>query len=284
LICACLILFFFAYSTNPIQKRGKIFNYGISNERYSYYKDQFIPLQYIFTDTMIMMWKTIGINFRDLAEKSKLNIWIAYKNIGFTGFYAGPRVDVIDKLGLTDPVVSRIVLAKRRRPGHEKSAPFGYLMLRQLTFEDTPFAVWNEAADTRYGVLWDLSSKTLQRLSFTLPSNFKEQLDSRIVDFLKGMSDTDLSEQADFLFFLKQFWYPYASKENCALFQLKYQEDIIDRFAESSRWIHKNEKTIDIQFAHIQGPLTAGKFLGNIKFALTSGLHIEYSPSAPVEY
>jgi arabinofuranosyltransferase len=283
MIAFCLFLFFFSYSTIPIQKRGQNFNYGISDERSFYYKDQFIPLRYLFTDTMIMMWKTIGINYHDLSERAKLNIRIAYKNVGFTGFYAGPQVYVLDELGLTDPMVSRIVLAKRRRPGHEKSAPFGYLMLRRLTFEDTPFAVWNEVADTHYGVLWDLSSKTLQRLDFALPANFKERIDSRIVEFLRGMKEGELPEQADFLFFLKQFWYPYASKENRNFFKHKYQEDFIDRFAESSRWIQKNEKIIDIQLAHIQGPLTPGKFLENIKFALTAGLKIEYTPSAPAE-
>lgn len=283
LIAFCLILFFFSYNTIPVQKKGRNFNYGISDERSFYYKDRFIPLEYLFTDTMIMMWKTIGINYRDLAERAKLNIRIAYKNVGFTGFYAGPRIYVLDKLGLTDPVISRISLTRRKRPGHEKSAPFGYLILRRLTFGDTPFAVWNEAADTRYGVLWDLSSKTLHRLEFALPQNFKEQLDSRIFEFLNTMNVAEIPEKSDFLFFLKQFWYPYAPEENRKIFELKYQEDIIDRFSESSQWIQKNEKIIDFHLPHIQGPVTPGQFMENIKFTLTAGLKIEYTPSAPAE-
>jgi arabinofuranosyltransferase len=280
MIVFCLALFFFSYIVIPVQKRGQNFNYGISDERSFYYKDRFIPFRYLFTDTMIMMWKTIGINYHNLAERAKLNVRIAYKNVGFTGFYAGPQVYVLDELGLTDPIISRIELTERRRPGHEKSAPFGYLILRELTFRDTPFVLWNEAADTRYGVLWDLSSKTLQKLDFALPEGFKQRLDSRVAEFLRGMKEGELPEQADFLFFLKRFWYPYASKENRNIFQLVYQEDIIDRFSESSRWIQKNEKNIDIQLAHIQGILTPAKFLENIKFALTAGLRIEYTPSA----
>jgi arabinofuranosyltransferase len=283
MIVFCLGLFFFSYMVIPVQKRGQNFNYGISDERSFYYKDRFIPFRYLFTDTMIMMWKTIGLNYHDLAERAKLNIRIAYKNVGFTGFYAGPQVYVLDELGLTDPIISRIELTKRRRPGHEKNAPFGYLILRELTFRNTPFVLWNDVADTRYGVLWDLSSKTLQKLGFALPEDFKERLDSRVVEFLKGMKEEELPEQADFLFFLKRFWYPYASKENRNIFQLIYQEDIIDRFSESSRWIQKYKTNVDIQLAHIQGNLTPGKFLENIKFALTAGLKIEYAPNAPAE-
>ncbi len=283
LISICLILFFISFYTIPVQKRGQNFNHGISDERSFYYKDKFIPLRHLFTDTMILMWKTIGINYRDLAERAKMNIRIAYKNVGFTGFYSGPQVFVLDELGLTDPVVSRIVLAMRRRPGHEKNAPFGYLILRKLTFRDTPFSLWNEAAYTRYGVLWDLSSKTLKRLDFALSENFKEQLDSRIVEFLGGLNETDLPGQADLLFFLKQFWYPFASDKNQKLFQSLYQEDLIDRFSEASRWIKLNENKVKSHLDHLRPPMTKRKFLENIKFALTTGLKIEYSPSAPAE-
>lgn len=257
-IAVCLSLFFLSFTVTPVQKRGKKFNYGISDERSFYYKDRFLPLRHLFTDTMILMWKTIGANYHDLAEEAKLNVRIAYKDIGFTGYYAGPRVYALDELGLTNPIVSRITLTRRRQPGHEKKAPFGYLILRRLTFRDTPFSLWNEAASTRYGVLWDLSSKTLYRLDFALPENFKERLDSRVAEFLRGMDESKIPERADFLFFLKQFWYPYAPEESQKIFQLKYQEDIIDRFSESSRWIQKNKKTIDSHLPHIQGPLAPG--------------------------
>jgi arabinofuranosyltransferase len=44
-------------------------------------------------------------------------------NIGLTGYAAGPRVHIVDRLGLGDPVAARLYLARRGRPGHEKELP-----------------------------------------------------------------------------------------------------------------------------------------------------------------
>jgi arabinofuranosyltransferase len=44
-------------------------------------------------------------------------------NIGIIGAHAGPRVLVADRLGLADPVGSRLHVAVRGRPGHEKLLP-----------------------------------------------------------------------------------------------------------------------------------------------------------------
>jgi len=282
-VAMCLIFFFSSLRVTPIQKRGQPIHLNITEERYFYYKDKIIPLKHLLTDTMILMWKTIGINYRDLARKAELNIRIAYKNVGFTGFYAGPRVYVLDVLGLTEPVVARIALTMRKRPGHEKNAPFGYLILRKLTFHKTPFPLWNQIANTKYGILWDLSPKTIRKFDFMLDKNFKQELDSRIVDYLKGVEEKALPEHAEFLFFLQQFWFPYAPKENQALFQLKYKQDIIDRFAESFQWVQENGDRIDSHLSHIQGPLDTKSFFGNIVYALKTGLTLKYSPIGPVE-
>jgi arabinofuranosyltransferase len=274
-----LSFLFLSLQITPVQQRGKRFNYGISDERSFYYKNNIIPIKHLFTDTMILMWKTIGINYRNLAEKAKLNIRIAYKNVGFTGFYAGQHVYVLDKLGLTDPVVSRISLPRRRRPGHEKSAPFGYLVLRQLTFHDTPFPLWNNLANTQFGVLWDLSPKALKKFDFFLAEDFKEKLDIKIFNYLKSLEKKDLPEQADFLFFLKQFWYPHAPKENQELFLLKYQENIISHYSGTSSWIQENRKNIHSLLLHIRGAVDAGGFLENIRFALTKGFRLKFTSS-----
>ncbi len=282
-IAVCLILFFSSLTVTPIQKRGQPIHLNITEERHFYYKDKIIPLKHLFTDTMILMWKTIGINYRDLAWKAELNIRIAYKNVGFTGFYAGPRVYVLDELGLTDPVISRMALTMRKRPGHEKNAPFGYLILKQLTFHDTPFPLWNKAAETKYGVLWDLSPRSLRKFYFLLEKNFKRQLDIQIAEYLGGLEEDALPEDADFLFFLKQFWFPYAPKESQELFQLKYKQDIIGQFSESFRWIETNGQKTDSHLARIQGSLDSKKFLGNLGYALKTGLSLKYSPTGPVE-
>lgn len=282
-VAVCLIFLFSSLSVSPIQKRGQPLHNNITDERFFYYKDKIIPLKHLLTDTMILMWKTIGINYRDLARKAELNIRIAYKNVGFTGFYAGPRVYVLDELGLNDSVVSRVMLTRRKRPGHEKNAPFGYLILRKLTFRKTPFPRWNQVANTKYGILWDLSPKTIRKFDFMLDKTFKPELDSRIADYLKGVEEKALPEQADFLFFLKQFWFPYAPKEYQELFQLKYKQNIIDQFAESFQWIQKNGDRIDSHLTHLQGPLDVKTFLRNIGYALKTGLTLKYSPIGQVE-
>jgi len=282
-VAVCLIFFFASLSVTPIQKRGQPIHLNITEERYFYYKDKIIPFKHLLTDTMILIWKTIGINYRDLARKAELNIRIAYKNVGFTGFYAGSRVYVLDELGLTEPVVARIVLTMRKRPGHEKNAPFGYLILRRLTFRDTPFPLWNHVAETKYGVLWDLSPKSLRKFNFLLNKDFKQQLDIQIADYLHGLEEEVLPEDADFLFFLQQFWFPYAPKENQELFQFKYKQDIIDQYSESFQWIQKNGEKIDFHLSHLQGSLDVKKFLRNMGYALKTGFTLKYFSIGPVE-
>jgi hypothetical protein len=44
-------------------------------------------------------------------------------NVGIAGDRAGPRVYLVDRYGLTDPIVARFRLPARGRPGHEKHLP-----------------------------------------------------------------------------------------------------------------------------------------------------------------
>ena len=235
-------------SVLPAQKKGQIYNHGISNERYAYYKNQIIPLKYLFKDTVILMWKTIGVNYRDLSVKSKLNIRLAYLNVEFTGFYSGRTIYLIDRLGLTDPIVSRISLVSRGRPGHEKSARFGYLILKKLTFGDTPYPLWNEMAATKYGVLWDLSPKTLGKLNKVLDKDLKKTIDDRMEIFLNNLNEANLMSQADF----------------------------ISLHSESQQWILHNRENVKLIQSHLEGPLTFKTFLQNIKFALTQGRNLKF--------
>lgn len=271
-----LIIFVLSLSVLPVQKKGQIYNHGISNERYAYYKNQIIPLKYLFKDTVILMWKTIGVNYRDLSLKSKLNIRLAYLNVGFTGFYSGRTIYLIDRLGLTDPIVSRISLVSRGRPGHEKSARFGYLILKKLTFGDTPYPLWNEMAATKYGVLWDISPKTLGKLNKVLDKDLKKTIDDRVEIFLNNLNEANLISQADFLFFLNEFWYPYASNTQQNLFDSKYQAEFISLYSESQKWIIRNRENVELILSHLEGPLTLKAFVQNIKFALTQGRSLKF--------
>jgi hypothetical protein len=282
-VALCVVLFVSSLLVIPVQKRGQPLHNNITDERFFYYKDNIIPIKHLFTDTMIMIWKTIGINYKDLGVRARTNVRIAYKNVGFTGFYAGPRVYVLDELGLNDPVVSRTILTRRKRPGHEKNAPFGYLLMRKLTFRKTPFSFWNRIADTKYGILWDLSPKTLSRFDFMLENNFKKNLDERIVDYLGKLETAELPDQAEFLFFLKEIWFPYAGKEHQQTFLRAYNQDIIDRFSQSQRWIKENREIAENHLDRLQGPVDARKFFGNIAYALRTAFSLKFSPNEAAE-
>lgn len=280
LIGACLLFLFLSLALAPVQKRGNPFHYGISDERSFYYKDRIVPLKFLFTDTVILMWKTIGKNYRALAEKTGYPIRIAFKNVGFTGFYAGSRVYVCDTLGLNDPVVSRVRIPRRKRPGHEKTAPFGYLMMRKLTFRKTPFPLWNEAARTRYGVLWDLSPRALKAFRPFLRKGFKENLDRRIIEYLEALDPDDARAQADFLFFLQEFWLPHAPARGRELFHARTEAGLLLAHSPSFQWVQQNRDRVNDLLSRIQGPLTFKKFVANIAFAVTEGRRLSFPLSA----
>ena len=266
LIIAALLI---SISVIPVQKRGgRIYNHGIADERFTFYGNKIFPLSQLMDDNHIFMWKTIGNNYHYLTKRAKKKIKVAYHTVGFIGYYSGPRVNVVDRLGLTDPVLARRKIEKRGRPGHEKSAPFGYLVYRELTFGETPFRIWNELAGTRYGVLWDLSRGTLSRFTFFLDKDFKSRIDSGIIDFLNNLNNNNKVTNADLLFFLKKFWYPFASTEGKEIFDSQYDEKTVINNSDSLRWIKKNEEQIKMWDSVIKGKLTKDKFMRNIVFAI----------------
>lgn len=277
-LTAALLLFGISSIWTPVQQKGDNFHFGISDERSFYYEGEVIPLKYLFQDTVIIMWKNIGLNYRHLSERTRLKISTAYKNVGFTGFYSGPRVFLIDRLGLTDPVVARIALPGRRRPGHEKSAPLGYLILKRPTFADTPFSLWNRWAQTPFGVLWDLSPRTLRRMRFTLPEDFKQNLDRRMVDYLRKLAPAVNSSQAeaDFLYFMERFWYPYADAALRKVYDQAVDRETVHLQSPACRWIQNNRQKVEALNHHITGKLDAGKFIRNIGFSLTSTFKLRF--------
>jgi arabinofuranosyltransferase len=63
---------------------------------------------------------------------------LSVKNIGLLGYAAGPRVHVVDQLGLADPIAARIRLDSRGRPGHEKDLPGEWVVARFAAPEALP--------------------------------------------------------------------------------------------------------------------------------------------------
>jgi len=253
----------------PIQKMGgQNYHNGIADERFAFYGDKIFPMKDIFKDNHIFMWKTIGENYRFLTEKIRKKIKVAYHTVGFLGYYSGPRVNVLDRLGLTDPFVARRKIIKRGRPGHEKSAPFGYLIFRELTFGDTPFKLWNKLAKTQFGIIWDISRSTLNKFSFFLDKNFKSNLDKEIVSFLHSIRENKFVKHSDFLFFLKKFWYPYSNEKNKILFDSLYNKTLIKKKSQYCNWIATNRGKIETWDKITKSKLTNKRFFKNIIFAI----------------
>jgi arabinofuranosyltransferase len=256
----------------PLQKRGVRTFFAINNvsdERYFYYKDDRVDIREIFTDHYTLSWKTMGQNWRILSEGLHRPMRVAHQNIGFMGYYAGSKVLFLDRLGLTDPVVARTGMERRGRPGHEKRAPLGYLLLSRMTVAQTPFPLWGEVATTPYGELWDLSHGVLKSLGPQLPENFKTRLDERVTAYLRDLTEGELPKEADFLFFLRTVWLPYAPQEGRKLFQSRYSEALVAEHSEAYRWQQAKGEAVEALHRCIRSPLTLDRFGRNILYALS---------------
>lgn len=123
---------------------------------------------------------------------------------------------------------------------------------------------------------WDISPKTLGKLNKVLDKDLKKTIDDRVGIFLNNLNESNLMSQADFLFFLNEFWYPHASINQQDLFDSKYQADFFSLHSESQRWIIQNRENVELILSHLEGPLTLRTFIRNIKFALTQGRSLKF--------
>lgn len=71
-----------------------------------------------------------GIGFRKVARGLKEKAFFYHENIGMAGFLLYPEIHVFDRLGLADPIASRIILKRRGRPGHERDLPIEWVLAR----------------------------------------------------------------------------------------------------------------------------------------------------------
>ena len=276
------LLMLLALRISPIQTRGEsLYHHGISDERFSYYGNRRMPLADLTRHRLLFIWRTMGQNYAHLAAETGGRFTVAYANIGFLGYYAGPAVRVIDRLGLTDPVTSRIRLRKRRRPGHEKSSPLAYLVHRGVTFAATPFPLWNRLAETAYGTLWDLSPRTRHRLRNLLPRDFKEKIDNAITDWITCIQEENPEDQGEWLFFLSRQWLPYAPAEARRDFRSRFPDTYILRHSRSARWLRDNGAAVDAMLERIHGPLSTRRFLANLKWCVGHPLGVSFPYPGP---
>jgi arabinofuranosyltransferase len=64
------------------------------------------------------------------ARPPSIRIVVGVTHIGIAGYLAGSGVHLADRLGLADPVGSRLALTQRGRPGHEKLLPDAWIVAR----------------------------------------------------------------------------------------------------------------------------------------------------------
>jgi arabinofuranosyltransferase len=72
----------------------------------------------------------LGVVPLDPDVRPDVGVVAVARNIGIQGYLAGPAVHLVDRQGLADPLASRLRLAARGRPGHEKELPEAWVVAR----------------------------------------------------------------------------------------------------------------------------------------------------------
>ena len=95
---------------------------GIHDERRWYYPQTGLLRQEPGSIHPNHPWAYDGLNFR--AQNDRL---VVRANIGFLGYFAGPRVHIIDPFALADPLLARLPAVPNSRIGHfRRELPAGY--------------------------------------------------------------------------------------------------------------------------------------------------------------
>jgi arabinofuranosyltransferase len=129
---------------------------GIADEQ-GVYTDKGRNNPVLMEDYASTEWSQWGASFRRFTDHRALFIdspqarpiplapWVplstqtvvTFGNIGIFGYAAGPRVHVVDRRGLSDPIAARLRLESRGRPGHEKVLPHPWAVARFADPETT---------------------------------------------------------------------------------------------------------------------------------------------------
>jgi len=128
-----VVLGLFAYvptfMLDPVKLEPAINSDGIANERLFYFKDAGLVNKPEGSEFPRGQWVDEGRKLRSESLAGK-NPVVTVASIGFRGYYAGPKVHIVDILGLADPLLARLspVADPKWRIGHfTRSLPAGYL-------------------------------------------------------------------------------------------------------------------------------------------------------------
>ena len=151
------------------------FNKGfLADERQVFYRDLNQDLISRFKEIRYP-WYIEGLKVRKLAEclnypnfvitnsiskaKCSTGLGLGYYSVG-----AGTNVSVIDELGLTDKFIAKQKRRPGTRPGHDREVDLDYLIERGTLFCSLNNKEYDEAMQTKFGVIINLDPEFLFRL------------------------------------------------------------------------------------------------------------------------
>jgi hypothetical protein len=157
---AAVCVYLVALAPPPPRERGLIVN-----ERLVYRGTFDGPLD-AFGGVPDHLWWRRGLQLAGVQEcVGEPRLVVDFPNIGFYGYAAGTKPTVIDGVGLVDRFVARNWAVRagrnRGRPGHEGKMTLDYALSRGIHFAPTPYDSYNEAMDTRVGVLLSLDPRVV---------------------------------------------------------------------------------------------------------------------------
>lgn len=137
----------------------------ISDERQFY--DIYHPAyRALFEEPAEHKWYQLGLGLRKFQEATDYPVAMCIGNIGYLGYAAGPKVRILDVIGLVDYDAARNwgIVRRRGRPGHEYKMTLGMAIAKDVTFwhRDVTAPGWEEVMGTPLGKIMTLDPHFLK--------------------------------------------------------------------------------------------------------------------------
>ncbi len=211
----------------------------------------------LFSEEVDHPWYIQGKNLKYLAENLKRPLKVEVQGTGMLGFAAGERVWIVDYYGLTDPIVARVKVKYRWRPGHEKFVPNQYRILLKLDLISYPTVKeWIDFSITPYGYLFYLTKWGQTRLLKKELRAMRRKLCARISLLVKKKNKSSKD--------LKEIWIANlilpAGIKSCGI----KTENITNPY---EKWFRKNQSLIKLILKRKTVRLNLKEFIKNIYYS-----------------